>query len=48
MDFNGPYITHEPDIRIFELTKKDRYIILSSDGMWDELTRPDVKILLIN
>ena len=42
-DFKGPYITHVPEIKVFELTKKDKYVILSSDGMWDELKREDVK-----
>ena len=38
-DFNGPYITHEPDIQVFELTKNDQLIILASDGLWDEISR---------
>ena len=35
--FTGPYITHKPDIKTFELTKKDKYLIMASDGLWDEL-----------
>ena len=41
-NFNGPYITHQPEIKIVELGKDDRYLILSSDGMWDELKKTDV------
>jgi serine/threonine protein phosphatase PrpC len=41
-NFNGPYITHVPDIKIIPLTKTDKYMILSSDGMWDELNKEDV------
>jgi pyruvate dehydrogenase phosphatase len=40
--FNGPYITHQPEIRVIELKPEDRYLILSSDGMWDELKKNDV------
>jgi pyruvate dehydrogenase phosphatase len=46
LDFKGPYITHEPDIKVFDLTKKDKYLIMSSDGMWDELTRQDVATIV--
>lgn len=37
--FTGPYISHEPDIQVFELTKQDRYLVLASDGLWDEISR---------
>jgi len=32
-------VTHEPDIQIFDLTKDDSFIILASDGLWDEISR---------
>jgi len=35
--FTGPYITHKPDIKSFEINKDDKYLILASDGLWDEL-----------
>ena len=35
--FTGPYITHKPDIKTFELSRDDKYLILASDGLWDEL-----------
>jgi pyruvate dehydrogenase phosphatase len=41
-NFNGPYITHVPDIKVINLEKGDKYLILSSDGMWDELNKDDV------
>ena len=31
-------ITAHPDVRIFELTKEDRFFILACDGIWDVLT----------
>jgi len=41
-NFKGPYISHVPEIKIFELDRNDKYLILSSDGMWDELNKNDV------
>jgi len=41
-NFKGPYISHVPEIKIFELDRNDKYLILSSDGMWDELKNDDV------
>lgn len=43
--FNGPYISSEPDINIYDLKeiKKDKSgILLASDGLWDELNREEV------
>lgn len=37
--FNGPYITHEPEIMVIDLTKNDHYLVLASDGLWDEISR---------
>lgn len=41
-NFNGPYITAEPDIQVVKLTAKDRYIVMASDGLWDEVKRKEV------
>lgn len=41
-DFNGPYITHVPDVKIFDIQPEDGYVIISSDGMWDELDKRKV------
>jgi len=38
-DYTGPYITHEPDIQVFDLTKDDKWLILATDGLWDEVSR---------
>jgi serine/threonine protein phosphatase PrpC len=38
-NFTGPYITAEPEIKVIELTNKDKYLILASDGLWDEISR---------
>ncbi len=37
--YTGPYISAEPDIQVFTLTPKDKYIVLATDGLWDELSR---------
>lgn len=37
--FNGPYITYEPEIQVINLTKEDQFLILASDGLWDEISR---------
>jgi pyruvate dehydrogenase phosphatase len=37
--FNGPYITHTPSVEVIELTKNDKYLVLASDGLWDEIPR---------
>jgi len=44
-NFKGPYISHVPEIKIFELDRNDKYLILSSDGMWDELKNDDVMFI---
>lgn len=38
-DFNGPYINYEPDIQVFDLTSADKFIILATDGLWDNIKR---------
>ena len=37
--FTGPYVSSEPDIQVFDLTPSDRYLVLASDGLWDEISR---------
>jgi pyruvate dehydrogenase phosphatase len=33
--FNGPYLTHEPDVRTFPIRSTDQCIVIASDGIWD-------------
>lgn len=33
--FNGPYVKSEPQIKIFDLKKNDKAIVIGSDGVWD-------------
>ena len=36
-DFNPPYITATPEVTLFEIAERDQFIVLASDGVWDEL-----------
>ena len=44
--YNGPYITHVPEVQTVELTGADEYLILASDGLWDEVGRTEAVQLL--
>jgi pyruvate dehydrogenase phosphatase len=37
--FTGPYIDHRPEIKTFEITSSDKFLVLASDGLWDEIKR---------
>ena len=37
--YSGPYITAIPDITVHELGPEDRYLILGTDGLWDNFSR---------
>lgn len=39
--FTGPYITHVPEIRTFDLNKNNVGFLLASDGLWDEMEFKD-------
>jgi pyruvate dehydrogenase phosphatase len=41
-NFNGPYIKSNPDIKIFDITPNDEYIVLGTDGLWDLMGSKDV------
>ena len=40
--YEGPFIMNEPDIKIFELTSKDKYLIIGTDGLWDYLNSKEI------
>lgn len=47
--FTGPYITHQPEIRVIDLTKDHKVIVMGCDGnytlssgLWDELSKQEV------
>jgi len=39
--YTGPYISAVPDIQVFDLTENDKFLVLASDGLWDELNRKE-------
>jgi len=44
--FNGPYITSEPEILTFNYETGRDYLVVASDGMWDELSSKDVERII--
>lgn len=40
--WNGPYITHVPEINVFDISDKTKGYVLASDGLWDEMKARDV------
>lgn len=42
--WTGPYITHRPEIRVYDVTDNTKGYILASDGLWDEMKARDVNI----
>lgn len=46
--FNGPYITHEPEIKYFDLKKTDQTLIMASDGFWDFMDEESISNVLEN
>lgn len=37
-----PYVTNEPDIFKYQLTKTDKFIIMACDGLWDVMDNQEV------
>jgi pyruvate dehydrogenase phosphatase len=37
--YTGPYISAVPDVQVFDLSKNDKFLVLATDGLWDELNR---------
>ena len=40
--YEGPFIMDEPDIKIFDLTSKDKYLVIGTDGLWDYLNSKEI------
>lgn len=41
-DFRGPYISNEPEISVFNLTSKEKFLVMGSDGLWDQLDHKEI------
>ncbi len=37
-DYHGPYITHKPDIQVHTLKEQDKFLVMATDGLWDEMS----------
>jgi len=44
--YSGPYITAKPDIQVHELTAEDKWIVMGTDGLWDNFTKKDTAKLV--
>jgi serine/threonine protein phosphatase PrpC len=44
---SSKYVTHVPDIYKYKLTKKDRFIIIACDGLWDVMSSQDAVNLVL-
>lgn len=40
--FHKAYVDHEPDIQVIDMTDKDKWLILATDGMWNNLRRREI------
>ena len=45
-NYEGPFIESIPDIKIFNLEEKDKYLIIGSDGLWDYLNSKEISKLI--
>ena len=44
-----PYVLAFPDIKVFDITKQDEYLVVASDGLWDNMKGWEVgRVLLHN
>ena len=41
-DYHGPYITHKPDIQVHTIKGNDKFVVMATDGLWDEMNLHDV------
>ena len=47
-NYHGPYITHKPDIRVHNVSPDDKFLLLSTDGLWDEMKLEEVRQYRMN
>lgn len=40
--FNPPYITCTPEVTAFDIRSEDEFVVMASDGIWDELENQEV------
>ena len=42
-----PYVLSYPDIKVFDITKQDEYLVVASDGLWDNVKGWEVGDVLL-
>ena len=42
-----PYVLSYPDIKVFDITKQDEYVVIASDGLWDNVKGWEVGNVLL-
>lgn len=42
LQYTGPYITHEADLITHDLRPEDEFVVMASDGLWDEMTKQEI------
>lgn len=47
-NFTGPYITHKPDVQVRNIESGDKFLILATDGLWDELSEQQAAEIVYN
>ena len=40
-NYSGNYINSVPDVQVYDITEKDSFMVLASDGLWDEMNRKE-------
>jgi len=45
-NWSGNYITYKPELRQHSITSEDRYLIMATDGIWDEMTPEDATAIV--
>ena len=43
-----PQITHHPETFVYKITKKNKYIIMASDGLWDSVSNQEALNFTLN
>ena len=47
-NFKGPYVNFMPEIKIYDITDKDEYIVLASDGLWELINNKQIESIINN
>lgn len=43
-----PFVSGQPDLTCHKRTAADRFLVLASDGLWDEVSNKEVAKILLN